>query len=162
MAHIKREQLAAIGIHYVYYPLDYMLDSQAKAGYKTIEMLGMAPHYLMDETGYQDPAELRKKVEARGMKIGCYTPECATYYYTMNAPEGGFHDRSMEYFKRGLIQSGGPERAAAAGLMGYLFFAFLFFGLLKGSGLLRGKLWLLFILLRLCNLFPVSYTHLCV
>lgn len=36
------------------------------------------------------------------MKIGCYTPECATYYYTMNAPEGGFHDRSMEYFKRGL------------------------------------------------------------
>ncbi len=102
MAHIKREQLAAIGIHYVYYPLDYMLDSQAKAGYKTIEMLGMAPHYLMDETGYQDPVELRKKVEARGMKIGCYTPECATYYYTMNAPEGGFHDRSMEYFKRGI------------------------------------------------------------
>ena len=86
MAHIKREQLAAIGIHYVYYPLDYMLDSQAKAGYKTIEMLGMAPHYLMDETGYQDPVELRKKVEARGMTIGCYTPECATYYYTMNSP----------------------------------------------------------------------------
>ena len=102
MAHIRREQLAAIGIHYVYYPLDYMLDAQAKAGYKTIEMLGMAPHYLMDETGFQDPVELRKKVEARGMTIGCFTPECATYYYTMNAPEGGFHDRSMEYFKRGI------------------------------------------------------------
>ena len=40
--------------------------------------------------------------------------------------------------------------------MGYLFFAFLFFGLLKGSGLLRGKLWLLFILLRLCNLFLIA------
>ena len=91
MAHIKREQLAAIGIHYVYYPLDYMLDSQAKAGYKTIELLGMAPHYLMDETWYQDPAEVRKKVEDRGMTIGCFTPECAVYYYTMNAPEGGFH-----------------------------------------------------------------------
>lgn len=102
MAHIRRDQLAAIGIHYVYYPLDYMLDAQAKAGYKTIEMLGMAPHYLMDETGFQDPVELRKKVEARGMTIGCFTPECATYYYTMNAPEGGFHDRSMEYFKRGI------------------------------------------------------------
>ena len=102
MAYIKREQLAAIGIHYVYYPLDYMLDSQAKAGYKTIELLGMAPHYLMDETWYQDPAEVRKKVEDRGMTIGCFTPECAVYYYTMNAPEGGFHDRSMEYFKRGI------------------------------------------------------------
>ncbi|MVB11964.1 Fructoselysine 3-epimerase [Caprobacter fermentans] len=102
MAHVKREQLAAIGIHYVYFPLDYMLDHQAKAGYKTIELLGMAPHYLMDEAGYQDPAEIRRKVEGRGMKIGCFTPECAVYYYTMCAPEGGFHDRSMEYFKRGI------------------------------------------------------------
>jgi len=102
MARITREQLAAIGIHYVYYPLDYMLDSHAKAGYKTIELLGMAPHYLMDETGYQDPAEIRRKVEERGMTIGCFTPECAVYYYTMCAPEGGFHDRSMEYFKRGM------------------------------------------------------------
>ena len=48
MAHLKREQLAGIGIHYIYYPLDYMLDAQQKAGYRTIELLGMAPHYLID------------------------------------------------------------------------------------------------------------------
>ena len=30
MAHLKREQLAGIGIHYIYYPLDYMLDAQQK------------------------------------------------------------------------------------------------------------------------------------
>lgn len=102
MAHIRREQLAAIGIHYIYYPLDYMLDSQAAAGYKTIELLGQAPHYLIDDAGYQDPVKIRAEVEARGMTIGCFTPECATYQYTMCAPEGGFHDRSMEYFKRGI------------------------------------------------------------
>lgn len=102
MAFIRREQLAALGIHYVYYSVDEMLDAQAKAGFKTIELLGMAPHYLIDEKGYQDPVEIRKKVEDRGMKIGCFTPECACYQYLMCGPEESFHHRSMEYFKRGL------------------------------------------------------------
>lgn len=102
MAHLKREQLAGIGIHYIYYPLDYMLDAQQKAGYKTIELLGMAPHYLIDYKGCQDPAEVRKKAEARGLTIACFTPECASYHYTMCGADEGFHHRSMEYFKRAL------------------------------------------------------------
>lgn len=106
MAHIRRAQLAAMGIHYVYYPLDYMLDAQAKAGFKTIELLGMAPHYLLDYKGFQDPLEIRRKVEDRGMTIGCFTPECASYHYTMCGADKGFHERSMEYFKRGLEAAG--------------------------------------------------------
>lgn len=102
MAHLKREQLAGIGIHYIYYPLDYMLDAQQKAGYKTIELLGMAPHYLIDYKGYQDPVEMRKKAEAHGLHIACFTPECASYHYTMCGADEGFHHRSMEYFKRAL------------------------------------------------------------
>lgn len=102
MAHLKREQLAGIGIHYIYYPLDYMLDAQQKAGYRTIELLGMAPHYLIDYKGYQDPVEMRKKAEARGLRIACFTPECASYHYTMCGADEGFHFRSMEYFKRAL------------------------------------------------------------
>lgn len=102
MAHLKREQLAGIGIHYIYYPLDYMLDAQQKAGYKTIELLGMAPHYLIDYKGYQDPVEMRKKAEAHGLRIACFTPECASYHYTMCGADEGFHYRSMEYFKRAL------------------------------------------------------------
>lgn len=102
MAHLKREQLAGIGIHYIYYPLDYMLDAQQKAGYKTIELLGMAPHYLIDYKGYQDPVEMRKKAQARGLHIACFTPECASYHYTMCGADEGFHHRSMEYFKRAL------------------------------------------------------------
>lgn len=43
MAYIRKEQLAALGIHYLYYTVEEMLDAQAKAGYKTIELLGMAP-----------------------------------------------------------------------------------------------------------------------
>jgi protein FrlC len=100
MAHVRRSQLAAIGIHYVYYPLDYMLDAQAKAGYRTIELLGQAPHYLIDDEGFQDPAEIRRKVEDRGMRIGVFTPECAVYHYRINLADEGAHARSMEYFKR--------------------------------------------------------------
>lgn len=114
MAHLKREQLAGIGIHYIYYPLDYMLDAQQKAGYRTIELLGMAPHYLIDYEGYQDPGEVRKKVEDRGMTIGCFTPECASYHYTMCCADPGSHRRSMEYFKRGLEAA---ERLGASKLL---------------------------------------------
>lgn len=102
MAVIHRKQLSAMGIHYLYYPLDYMLDAQAKAGFQTIELVGMAPHFLMDHTGFQDTAPIRKMAEEKGLAIGCFTPECAVYQYLMCSPEPGFHERSMEYFKRGL------------------------------------------------------------
>lgn len=102
MARIYRKQLSAMGIHYLYYPLEYMLEAQAKAGFQTIELLGQAPHFLMDHTGYQDPAPVRKLAEEKGLTIGCFTPECAIYQYQMCAPDAGFHHRSMEYFKRGL------------------------------------------------------------
>lgn len=102
MAVIHRKQLSAMGIHYLYYPLDYMLDAQTKAGFQTIELVGMAPHFLMDHTGFQNPAPIRKMAEERGLTIGCFTPECAVYQYLMCSPDEGFHERSMEYFKRGL------------------------------------------------------------
>ncbi|MBQ9092324.1 MAG: sugar phosphate isomerase/epimerase [Anaerotignum sp.] len=102
MAHIHRKQLSAMGIHYLFYPLEYMLEAQAKAGFQTIELLGQAPHFLMDHTGYQDPAPVRKLAEEKGLTIGCFTPECAIYQYQMCSPDAGFHHRSMEYFKRGL------------------------------------------------------------
>lgn len=102
MAVIHRKQLSAMGIHYLYYPLDYMLDAQAKAGFQTIELVGMAPHFLMDHTGFQNPAPIREMAEERGLTIGCFTPECAVYQYLMCSPDEGFHERSMEYFKRGL------------------------------------------------------------
>ena len=95
MATVKRSQLAAIGIHYIYYPLDYMLRSHAEAGYQTIELLGQAPHYLLDDTGFQDPVVMRKKAESYGLTIGCFTPECATYQYTMCGADPGFHHLSL-------------------------------------------------------------------
>lgn len=102
MAHLKRGQLAAVGIHYVYYPLEYMLDAHRRAGYRTLELRGQAPHYLAHYMGFQDPLEIRRKAEERGLKIGCFTPECAAYQFTLCGGDPGFRDRSMVYFKRAL------------------------------------------------------------
>jgi fructoselysine 3-epimerase len=102
MAHLRKEQVAGMNIHYVYYSLDYFLDAQQKAGFKTIELLGAAPHFLIDYAGFQDTGEVRKKVEDRGMKIGVFTPECAAYHFLLCSPDPEFHKRSMEYFKQGI------------------------------------------------------------
>lgn len=114
MAHIHRKQLAAMGIHYLFYPLEYMLEAQAKAGFQTIELLGQAPHFLMDHTGHQNPGPVRKLAEEKGLTIGCFTPECAIYQYQMCSPDPHFHHRSMEYFKRGLEAA---EKFGAAKLL---------------------------------------------
>jgi len=102
MAYLEQAQLAAIGVHYIYYPLDYMLDAQQKAGYKTLELRGMAPHYLIGRYEFQNPHELRKKTEARGMCIGCFAPECNAYHYTLCGVDEAFRLRSVEYFKRSI------------------------------------------------------------
>ena len=38
MPHLRREQLAGMGIHYMYHSFDYFLDCQQELGFKTIEM----------------------------------------------------------------------------------------------------------------------------
>lgn len=102
MAFLYRKQLSAMGIHYLYYPLEYMLEAQAAAGFQSIELVGQAPHFLLDHTGCQPTAPVRRLAEEKGLEIGCFTPECAVYQYLMCSPDEGFHHRSMEYFKRGL------------------------------------------------------------
>lgn len=102
MAFLHRKQLSAMGIHYLYYPLEYMLEAQSAAGFQTIELVGQAPHFLLDHRGYQNPAPVRRLAKENGLEIGCFTPECAVYQYLMCSPDEGFHHRSMEYFKRGV------------------------------------------------------------
>ena len=80
---IKREQLSAMNLHYLFYPFEYFLDVQQSLNIKSIEFWGGSPHFLMDDETYDDCSLIRKMVEDRGMKIKVFTPECTTYpYYT--------------------------------------------------------------------------------
>ena len=98
MPYLRREQLAGMGIHYMYYSLDYFLQSQAELGFKTIEMWCGLPHFILDDYGYQDTQELKKKVESYGLHIGVFTPECAMYSYLICAHDPLAQKHSMGYY----------------------------------------------------------------
>lgn len=97
MPYLRREQLAGMGIHYMYHSFDYFLKCQEELGFKTIEMWCGVPHFLLDDYGYQDTAELKKKVEAHGLHIGVFTPECAMYNYLICA-----HDKVAQNMQWGI------------------------------------------------------------
>lgn len=102
MAHIRRSQVCALGIHYLMYPLDYLLEGHAEARYEVIELIGQAPHFTMGSDWSQDPTEVRKKIEDHGLRIGLFTPECSCFQWRNNYADEWAHKRSMEYLKRGM------------------------------------------------------------
>lgn len=66
---ITREQVAGMNIHYLFYSLDYFLDSQVKAGIKTIELWPGVPHFFLDSMTYSDCKIIKKKIESRDYKL---------------------------------------------------------------------------------------------
>jgi protein FrlC len=102
MAVIKREQIAGMNIHYLQYSLDYFLDSQKRIGFKSLEFWGGAPHFWMDYLINDDCRIIRQKAEDHDLKIAVFTPECAIYQYLLCASDPWQHEKSIEYFKRGL------------------------------------------------------------
>ena len=51
---INREQLAGMNIHYLFYSLEYFLDAQKEAGFKTIELWPGTPHFFLSYIEYSD------------------------------------------------------------------------------------------------------------
>ncbi len=102
MGLIKREQVAGMNIHYLFYSLDYFLDTQQKLGFKTIELWGGAPHFFMDSMSYQNCREVRKKISERDLRVHVFTPENCTYQYQMAAQTPELFEKSYQYFRNGL------------------------------------------------------------
>lgn len=99
---IRREQIAGMNIHYVNYSLDYFLDAQQRAGFKTIELWCAAPHVWLDHLNYFDAEEIAQKIRARDLKVQILTPENCTYPYQFAAKEPEHIDRSFHYFANGI------------------------------------------------------------
>lgn len=106
MPYLRREQLAGMGIHYMYHSFDYFLKCQEELGFRTIEMWCGVPHFLLDDYGYQDTKELKKKVEDHGLHIGVFTPECAMYQYLICAHDKIAQEHAMGYYTNGIKAAG--------------------------------------------------------
>ena len=96
------EQPAAMGIHYLYYPLGRMLALQKAAGYRSIELWGGAPHVLLTPEGIGNLEEVRRAVRASGMRAVCVTPENCTYPWQFAARSPALAAASRAYFCNGL------------------------------------------------------------
>ena len=99
---IRREQVAGMNIHYINYSLDYFLDAQQRAGFKTIELWCAAPHVWLDHLAYFDAKEIAQKIRARDLTVQVLTPENCTYPYQFAAKEPEHIQRSFGYFSNGI------------------------------------------------------------
>lgn len=82
-------QPAAMGIHYHYYSLEYMLKAQKEAGYQSIELFCAAPHVHMTAEGIADRESLIQTIQDSGLKVICVTPDncCGPWQYAMRGEE---------------------------------------------------------------------------
>lgn len=99
---IRREQIAGMNIHYVNYSLDYFLDAQQRAGFKSIELWCAAPHVWLDHMHYYDAEQIARKIRARELQVQVLTPENCTYPYQFAAKEPEHVARSFGYFSNGI------------------------------------------------------------
>lgn len=84
---INREQLAGMNIHYLFYSLEYFLDAQKEAGFKTIELWPGTPHFFLSYIEYSDCKHVRKLLDERDLTVKVITPENCTYQYQFAAQE---------------------------------------------------------------------------
>lgn len=99
---INREQIAGMNIHYLFYSLEYFLDAQAKAGFRTIELWPGTPHFFLSYLEYSDCKRVRKSIEERALQVKIITPENCTYQYQFAAQEKEQFEKSAQYFKKAL------------------------------------------------------------
>lgn len=95
-------QPAAMGIHYHYYSLKYMLEAQKRAGYQSIELFCAAPHVNMTAEGIADRAELIQTVRDTGLRVVCVTPDNCMGPWQYAAAGVERIDQSKRYFLHAL------------------------------------------------------------
>lgn len=99
---IDRKQIAGMNIHYLFYSLEYFLNAQVKAGFKTIELWLGTPHFFLSYIEYSDCKRVKKLLDERELEIKIITPENCTYQYQFAAQEKEQFEKSFQYFKKAL------------------------------------------------------------
>lgn len=100
---IKRKQIAGMNQNYRQYSYDYFLESQAMAGYQSVELWLGAPHFWVDSCSWSDCKTIRQKTNAVGLAIvAATTPSGGAFQYQYGAQESFHRERSIDYFSNGV------------------------------------------------------------
>ena len=66
---LRPDQVSGMNIHYKFYSLEYFLESQMRAGFKTIELWAGSPHFFLSNLEYDDCKKVSKMARERGLTI---------------------------------------------------------------------------------------------
>lgn len=106
MGLITRNQIAVMNIQYKYYPLTHFLDDAVRYGAGNVELWGAAPHFHLEDMTYREVADVRRKIESRGLRLVCFTPEQCVYPVNLAAPSEAARRRSLKFFEDSIRAAG--------------------------------------------------------
>lgn len=99
---ITPQQPAAMGIHYRYYSLKYMLEAQKRAGYQSMELYCAAPHVHLTAEGAANRGELVRAIRDSGLRVVCVTPDNCMGPWQYAAAGAEAIAQSRRYFRHAL------------------------------------------------------------
>jgi protein FrlC len=107
MSVIGMKNISVMSVQYLHYSFDYFLSSMEKCGLRNIELWGGAPHYCRldyntSAAAVRKIAELKGKMDDRGMRVVVYTPETLAYPFSFSSPEEPIRDRTVDYFSMAM------------------------------------------------------------
>lgn len=105
METIKTGQFAVMNMVYNRYSFDYFLDSMERMGIENFELWAGAPHFCNFIQSLSDTGKLRNKIENRGFKIVCVTPEQVLYPHNISAKDRALREFSLNYFYQYINQT---------------------------------------------------------
>lgn len=102
MSTLTMQNISVMSTEYVHHSFQYFLDSMVKCGIKNIDIWGGVPHYcrLNYATNLQAEhkvRELRREIDARGLKTAIYTPEILGYPFNLSVPDETTRARTVDY-----------------------------------------------------------------
>ena len=99
---ISPEQPAAMGVHYRYFSLRYLLEAQRRAGYRSMELYCAAPHVQMTAEGVAERPELIQAIRGSGLRVICLTPDNCMGPWQYAAAGEEQIAQSKRYFRHAL------------------------------------------------------------
>ena len=77
---LRPDQVSGMNIHYKFYSLEYFLESQMRAGFKTIELWAGSPHFFLSNLEYDDCKKVSKMARERVLPSGHHPENCNCPY----------------------------------------------------------------------------------
>lgn len=103
MKHLNEQQILTSNYPYYKYSLDYALDSLERMRHENIEFYGCFPHFHLDDVGYKDVRQLKRKLKDHHLCTVCFTPEQCLYPVNIAAKDPVARKRSLQVFEKSIL-----------------------------------------------------------